>query len=69
MKTTIDIPDAEIRSAMRLLGVKTKRQAVVTALRELNRRHRMAKLVEYSGTCGFKNNAELKAAEERHREA
>ena len=63
MKTTIDIPETDIRDAMRFLRAKTKRQAVVTALRELNRRHRMAKLVQYSGTCDLQTNAELEVAE------
>lgn len=63
VKTTIDIPDAELRDAMRFLRAKTKRQAVVTALQELNRRHRMAKLVDYSATCDFPTNADLEVAE------
>jgi Arc/MetJ family transcription regulator len=56
VKTTIDIPDGELEEAMRSLGAKSKREAVVTALREFNRRRRMAKLVEYSGTCDFDSN-------------
>ncbi|MFP4166852.1 MAG: type II toxin-antitoxin system VapB family antitoxin [Opitutales bacterium] len=50
MKTTIDIPDEELESAMRFTGSATKREAVVTALRDFNRRHRMARLVRHSGT-------------------
>lgn len=56
MKTTIDIPDVELKDAMRFLQVKTKRQAVVVALREFNRRHRMARLIRFSGTCDFDSN-------------
>jgi len=50
MKTTIDIPDGELEDAMRFTGAKTKREAVVTALTEFNRRHKMAGLVKHSGT-------------------
>ena len=50
MKTTIDIPDAELKDAMRFTGAKTKREAVVTAIREFNRRRRMAQLVKYSAS-------------------
>jgi len=63
MKTTIDIPDHELKDAMRFLGARTKREAVVTALHELNRRYRMARLVMYSGTCDFGTNAEVEALE------
>lgn len=63
MKTTIDIPDRELKDAMRFLGARTKREAVVTALHELNRRYRMARLVKYSGTCDFDTNAEVEALE------
>jgi len=63
MKTTIDIPDAELESAMRFLHAKTKREAVVTALQDFNRRHRVAKLVRFSGTCDFDDNATIEARE------
>lgn len=51
MKTTIDIPDDELSDAMRFTRAKTKREAVVTALADFNRRRRMAELVQYAGTC------------------
>lgn len=50
MKTTIDIPDKELREAIKHTGASTKREAVVTALAEFNRRRRLAKLVERFGT-------------------
>jgi Arc/MetJ family transcription regulator len=50
MKTTIDIPEKELKEAMRHLGASTKREAVVTALVEFNRRRRLAKLTERFGT-------------------
>ena len=51
MKTTIDIPENELSDAMRFTRAKTKREAVVTAIADFNRRQRMAKLIEYAGTC------------------
>ena len=63
MKTTIDIPESDLADAMRLLGTKTKRTAVVTALSEFNRKHRMARLVRLSGTCAFDSNSAIEEAE------
>ena len=51
MKTTIDIPDDELRDAMRFTRAKSKREAVVTAIVDFNRRRRMADLIKYAGTC------------------
>jgi Arc/MetJ family transcription regulator len=51
MKTTIDIPDKELADAIRFTKAKTKREAVVIALQDFNRRRRMAELVKYRGTC------------------
>jgi predicted nucleic acid-binding protein len=50
MKTTVDIPDQELADALRFTRAKTKREAIVTALIEFNRRHRMAELVKYSAS-------------------
>lgn len=50
MKTTVDIPDQELADAMKFTRAKTKREAIVTAITEFNRRRRMAELVKYSGT-------------------
>lgn len=51
MKTTVDIPDDELLDAMRFTRAKTKREAVVTAIADFNRRRRMADLIKYAGTC------------------
>jgi Arc/MetJ family transcription regulator len=51
MRTTVDIPDDELEDAMRFTGARTKRDAVVTAIREFNRRRRMAALSKRAGTC------------------
>lgn len=50
VKTTIDIPDRELKDAMRHTGAKTKREAVVTALKEFNRRRRVDRLIAQLGT-------------------
>jgi len=50
MKTTVDIPDEQLEEAIRHTGAKTKREAVVIALTEFNRRRRLQKLVEKFGT-------------------
>ena len=51
MKTTVDIPEADLADAMRFTRAKTKRDAIVTAIQDFNRRKRMAELVKYAGTC------------------
>ena len=73
MKTTVDIPEEELRDAMRFTNAKTKREAVVRILEDFNRRRRMAELVRYSGTFsdGFPTNEQIEAIDagrdpERH---
>ena len=50
MKTTIDIPEKELRDAMRFTRATTKREAVVNALKDFNRRKRIAALTKHVGT-------------------
>ena len=60
MKTTIDIPEKELKDAMRYTGATTKRDAVVTALRDFNRRKRLAALTRHFGTSDtFMTHEEL----------
>jgi hypothetical protein len=51
MKTTVDIPDDELKDAMRFSKASTKREAIVMAIREFNQRRRMAALARHAGTC------------------
>lgn len=51
MKTSIDIPKHVLEEAIRLTGAKTKREAIVTAVADFNRRARCAALTRYLGTC------------------
>jgi Arc/MetJ family transcription regulator len=53
MKTTIDIPDELLKRVMKYSGATTKREAVLTALAEFNRFHRLEKARALLGT--FKN--------------
>jgi hypothetical protein len=51
MKTTVDIPDDELKDVIRFTRAKTKRDAIVAAIVDYNRRRRLAELVKHSGTC------------------
>jgi Arc/MetJ family transcription regulator len=51
MKTTIDIPENELMDAIKFTGAHTKRDAVVAALEDFNRRQRMAAIAKHLGTC------------------
>jgi hypothetical protein len=50
MKTSLDIPEKEMRDVLRFTKAKTKRDAIVTAVRDYNRRKRMAALTKHAGT-------------------
>jgi hypothetical protein len=50
MKTTIDIPEKALREVMRHTGAATKREAVVAAIDEYNRRRRLEQLLKDFGT-------------------
>lgn len=50
VKTTVDIPEEALAEAMRYSGAKTKRDAVVTAIEEYNRRRRLARLSQELGS-------------------
>lgn len=49
MRTTLDIPEALIEEARKLLGFKSKTDTVVLSLRELIRRKRIEELKEMLG--------------------
>ena len=65
MKTTVNIPDKMLRDAMRHTKAKTKREAIVKALEEMNRRHSQAELLKYTGKFeSLMTNEEIEAMEE-----
>lgn len=64
MKTTVDIPEKTLRDAMQFLKAKTKREAILAALDEFNRKRRMAGLVKHFGTFdSMMSNDEIEALE------
>jgi Arc/MetJ family transcription regulator len=69
VKTTIDIPEELLREAIKLTGAKTKREAVVTAVHEFNRRCRLQDMAErLHGSCpGFMSQKELKRMRRDHK--
>lgn len=62
MKTTVDIPANELEDAIRFTQARTKREAIVTAIADFNRRRRMAELTRRAGSC-----ARLMTADELQR--
>lgn len=65
MKTTIDIPDKELKEAIKYTGAKTKRDAVVYALKDFNKRRRLAELSKILGTFkDFMTREDLKLMRE-----
>lgn len=65
MKTTLDIPENELRDAIRFTRAKTKREAVVRVIEDFNKRQRMAELVRHSGTFSdrFPGNDAIEAVD------
>jgi hypothetical protein len=64
MKTTIDIPEHALADAMRFTGAKTKREAVVLALEEFNRRQRVEAFLKLAGGFpDFPCNEEIEAVD------
>lgn len=49
MKTTVDIPEDALKDAMRFAKAKTKREAILTAIEEYNRRKRVERFLEEAG--------------------
>jgi len=50
MKTTIDIPDDVLRESMRFTQATTKRDAVVAAMMDFNRRKKVEAFLKTIGT-------------------
>jgi len=66
MKTTLDIPEEIMAEALRTSGARTKREAVVRALEEMNRRTRLARLAARLGNSEtFMDLQELKKLRSR----
>ncbi|HEX5421318.1 MAG TPA: type II toxin-antitoxin system VapB family antitoxin [Gammaproteobacteria bacterium] len=64
MKTTVDIPKEMLEDAMRFTRAKTKREAILAAMEDFNRRQRMRELIKYSGTSNtLLSNEEIEELE------
>ncbi|MFA4919275.1 MAG: type II toxin-antitoxin system VapB family antitoxin [Thermodesulfovibrionales bacterium] len=50
MKTTIDIPNKDLEEVIKYTKAKTKRDAVLQAIRDFNKRKRLSELAEILGT-------------------
>jgi len=65
MKTTIDIPKEDLIDALKYTGAKTKKDAVVFAIKDFNRRQRLTKLAKILGTFNdFMSDEDLKKMRE-----
>ena len=62
MKTTLDIPEEKFVTVQNLYGLRTKREAVIFALDELERRYKIERLVDQLGTFSdFMTQDDLRA--------
>ncbi len=65
MKTTVDIPEETLKEAMQHCQAKTKREAIVTAMEEYNRRQRLKRVLGFLGTMdGIMTQEELRRMRE-----
>ena len=62
MRTNIEINDDLMREVLRLTGVKTKREAVELALRELVARHRQLGVLKLRGRVDWEGDLEASRA-------
>ena len=63
MKTTIDIPDQMLQALIDNTKARTKREAILTAIEEYNRKKRIALLADMVGTFDqFVRSDELAAS-------
>ena len=68
MKTSLDIPEKELREVMKFTKARTKREAIVTAVADYNRRQRLASLVKHFGSFdSLLTNEEIEALEEKEK--
>jgi hypothetical protein len=50
MKTTVDIPEKEMKELMKYTKARTKKEAILEAVRDFNRRQKLKKLADMLGT-------------------
>ena len=49
MRTTLDLPENLLQDAMQVTHIQTKTRVIITALEELIRKSKIAKLKQYKG--------------------
>ncbi len=65
MKTTVDIPDKELLDLMRVTAARTKRDAILQAIREFNRKRKLSEVAKMLGTfTDFMSQDELRRMRE-----
>ena len=69
MKTTVDIPEEILKEAMEYSRARTKREAILRAIEDFNKRKRLAKISNILGTFeDFMTRADLKTMREEQKE-
>ncbi len=63
IKTTIDIPNQTLADAMRFTKATTKREAVLVALEDFNRRKKLEGILASFGTWNIATNDEIEAGD------
>ncbi len=63
MKTTIDIPDSSFDVLMNLTQAGTKREAILTAVEDYNRRHQVKSVVASFGQWEMDSNEAIESAD------
>ena len=53
MRTTLDLPQDLIENVMKLMGAKTKSEAIITVLQDLIDKQKRVKLLAYKGKLGL----------------
>ena len=64
MRTTLDLPENLLSTAMKATHIKTKTKVIITALEELIRKNQISKLKQYKG----KIDIDIDMNQLRHRE-
>ena len=66
MKTTIDIPESDLKEVILRTGSKTKREAILTAVQSFNRSQRLASLADrlHGSMPNFMTQEDLKIMRE-----
>lgn len=66
MRTTLDIPKEKISAIQKIYHINTMREAVIYALDEALRRHKIEKLIEKHGTFeSFMTQKDLREMRDR----